>query len=684
MKAHTAEISLEKPTYNDVHPAQGQHPLSRKALVNQLNYIHFQEETIVCRFDHPDKRRTVSLALTPEPTFGSNLVCLWPKDIASRPFPEYRLKQISIPRRETVIDIEPDVKSITGKGFCLRLPEFGYPTPKREGNRHVYEHVGVRLNTETLSVMGRLEDIKGNRISVILDGDVLCDMAIYDRGNPVNIAFVKQGNILFTGQYHVLGAQTLGKGIRICLEPNAKVIHRFPPKKFRGARVSLSPTPDANFIHPFHGGYISMAVCDLSGAGFSVENPEDKNALLTGMVLRDLELNFAGAFSITCCAQVVHRCVKKTEEGHDRITYGFAFLDMSLDDHLKLSGLLHQRQDSHIRLCNTMDEKGLWAFFFETGFIYAKKYNAFTGNKAMIRETYRKLYSKSPSIARHLTYREDGDIVGHMSMLRLYQDSWLMHHHAALKRSSIKAGLAVLNHVGWFCYNSMWLDACHMRYMLCYFRPDNAFPNFFFNGFAERLNDPAGCSTDTFAYLSFRKSMSDEGFLGPDWSLNQASPEDLSHLSEYYTTRSGGLMIKALDLSPDFAGSQDLDKTFHDSGLKKERHLFALKKNGTLKAVLMVNVTDVAINMSDLSNCVTLIVIDDLELPKDIVNSALAKVSPLYEQNRFPVLIYPLSYADQNDIPYQKQYILWILATKYSDHYFEFLDQVNTLGSRKH
>ncbi|MBU1170621.1 MAG: hypothetical protein KKD44_13755 [Proteobacteria bacterium] len=685
MKSNNVTLSAQNPSRDDSCHESGntENTVTKKKLVNHLNFIHFQDEMILCHFGHPQDDKTVCLPMKPQPSFGSNLVCLWPRNIAIKPYMNYRFLKISIPNQGTMIDFEPNVRSITQKGFCLRLPESGIQVPAPEGHSRILESVGIRINTTNHSAMGKIDEINENRISIIVNVSEQ-DSVQYDPQTNVNIAFVKGRRILFTGQYRILYTQILGKNLRIRLEPCAQVIHRFPPKKFRSPRFSLSPSPDANFIHPFHGRYLSMNVCDLSGAGFSVENDGDKSALLTGMVIPKLELNFAGAFTISCSAQVVHRSVSKTDAGEDKISYGFAFIDMALDDHLKLSGILHQRENSLIRVCKTVDENALWAFFFETGFIYAKKYTGIMENKKRIRETYLKLYGKSPSIARHFTYQEKGEIVGHLSMLRIYKDAWLIHHHAALKRSSVKAGLAVLNHLAWFCYNSMWLDACHMRYMLCYFRPDNAFPNYFFKGFADNLNDPAGSSTDTFAYYSYRKPLSIKDDLPPEWSLEDSVTGDLMALSDYYKKTSGGLMIDALDLSPSFTGCMELEKKYCDAGLKKERHLFSLKKNGCLKAIAMVNVTDIAINLSDLSNCITLMVINEEEVSPDVVSKTIQRLSTFFDQKRFPILLYPLSFADKNKIAYQKQYILWILATKYSDHYFEFLEQINKLGNGKH
>jgi hypothetical protein len=44
--------------------------------------------------------------------------------------------------------------------------------------------------------------------------------------------------------------------------------------------------------------------------------------------------------------------------------------------------------------------------------------------------------------------------------------------------------------------------------------------------------------------------------------------------------------------------------------------------------------------------------------------------------SEMPILIFPQSYADQEAIPYEKIYNLWVINIRFSDHYFEFVDRI--------
>ena len=662
----------------------GERVISKKSLVNLLNHLNFQDKPITCHLGHRQGGKDISLNIMPQPTFGDYLVCLWPDEIRKEEIlTMYRMDKVFIPDKDTAIEIAPDIRCITEKGLCIRLPESCLSSSSSIKTNRSFDEIRVRINQNSASVIGEITGLQNNTLTVIIKRIKHPDFRSFDTDSNINLAFVKSGKILFTGQYTIVDQKQSDDRFSVSLEPSTPVIHRFPPKKFRSSRYALNPTPDAVFFHPFTGKTTCMDVYDVSGAGFSVVEEDDAYLLLTGMVLHDIELRFAGAAVIRCSAQIVHRSVEKAERNDHLIRYGFAFTDMPLDHHLKLQSILHQRDNGNTRVCHPVDSDDLWDFFFETGFIYSKKYHAFTENKRNIKATYTKLYSQNPSIARHFIYQEKGKILGHMSMLRFYTNAWLIHHHAALKKSSIKAGLSVMNQVAWFCYNSMWLDECHMRYMFCYFRPENDFPNFFFNGFAEKLNDKKGCSTDTFAYYTFKKPTGKSDELPPDWKLEESTALDREDLAASYARNSGGLLIDAFDFKLESGSTKELDGRYRDAGFTKDRHLFSLRYKGDLMAVILVNLADIAINMSDLTSCVKIMVLDESSLPKDIVDQVLNRLSPLFDQKRFPVLIHPLSYADDRKIPYQKKYILWILNTRYSDHYFGYLDQVNALGAKK-
>jgi hypothetical protein len=346
---------------------------------------------------------------------------------------------------------------------------------------------------------------------------------------------------------------------------------------------------------------------------------------------------------------------------------------MDIHEHVKLMSILHQAADKNSYVCTDVDMNALWDFFFETGFIYPEKYAYFQANKEQIKKTYGKLYGQNPHIARHFIFQERGMILGHMAMVRFYEDSWLIHHHAARKSVSMKAGLTVLNQVGQYLNELQNLYFARLHFVYCYFRPENRFPNRVFGDFARQLNDPRGCSLDKFAYLHYRRKEVDDDTMPEPWELTKATPFDFNELRGFYAFVSGGLMIDAFDLQQDLACRDEVAKEYQKLGFKKDKHFYALRREGILKALVMVNCTDAGFNMANLTNCATFIALDEA-IPANIVELTLGQVSGLYEGEEMPALIYPFSFVEEQSIQYEKVYLLWILDLQYSDDYFRFCD----------
>ncbi len=296
--------------------------------------------------------------------------------------------------------------------------------------------------------------------------------------------------------------------------------------------------------------------------------------------------------------------------------------------------------------------------------------------KRKSKQIYKKLYTQNPKIARHFIYQDKDRILGHMAMVRFYKNSWLIHHHAADRSDLHKAGVSVLDQIGRFINESHRLSSNQMNFVFCYFRPENKFPNRVFGGVFENIKDPKGCSLDTFAYFHCRKTSNDEPGLERPWDLMEAQPEDFFELKNFYEFSSGGLMLDAMELDQDSVGIEELSKVYQQLGFIREKHVFSLKMNGKLKAVLMVNISDIGLNLSDLTSSIKIVVVDSNELSKDILYLALSDLSKKYEQDEIPVLLYPVDYAENSYIPYEKLYNLWALNLQYLDHYFRYLNRL--------
>jgi hypothetical protein len=217
----------------------------------------------------------------------------------------------------------------------------------------------------------------------------------------------------------------------------------------------------------------------------------------------------------------------------------------------------------------------------------------------------------------------------------------------------------------------------HLNFVYCYFRPGNKFPNRVFGGFARQLDDPRGCSLDEFAYSHYRKRVLDEPVRMPDaWELTETNcRSDFTETGDFYAHVSGGLMIDAFDLRTDSACHDGLEEEYEKSGFVKQRRFYSLYHEGNLKALAITNITDAGFNMANLTNCATIILLDE-NIPAEVVNSSLACLSGQYQGEEMPVLIYPRAYVEKESFPFEKIYMLWILNLEYLDQFFKYCDDL--------
>jgi len=650
--------------------------IHKKHLINKLNFVNFQDGTVLVNFKHIKYGHTVSHRARPQPCLGEELKCLWIEtDKIGQQLSSYKFQEVVIPNGKKIIVVKSNEISIDDKGIHLVLPDTCWEFSPRKMRRHYCKGIKVQLIQNSASFYGVLIDFTTESFRVDITANPPQTFQWIDPESTIDLILSDENEILYSGECKVL-KQTGGHKTRsYVIEPKRYQIQRFKPKEFRSVRQKLVPSPSIIFKHPFTEKIVNLKVVDLSGSGFSVEEDRSNAVLLPGMIIPELELNFTSNFSVKCRTQTVYRQLMGEEKKGNWIKCGMAILDMSIEDHGKLSALLHHARNEHYYLCNRVDMDALWSFFFDSGFIYPKKYVFLEANKEKIKAIYEKLYTQNQKIARHFIYQDKDRILGHLAMIRFYENTWLIHHHAADRTVSLKAGIAVLDQIGRFINDSHHFYSIRMNYALCYFRPENRFPNRVFGGVYKNISDPKGCSLDTFAYFHCRKASNDESGIERPWELAQAQPKDIIELRNFYKFSSGGIMLDAMELNED-DDIEELSMEYQKLGLKKEKHVISLKRDGILKAVAIINISDVGLNLADLTSDIKIIVVDPSELTKDVLYSALSQLSKKFDQDEIPVLIYPVSYVEKNSIPYEKLYNNWTLNMQYTDLYFKYLDEL--------
>ena len=662
------ELSLKKIDPSIIASAKATPPkVNKKVLINLINHLHFTNEQVSIHIQ--DKITSEEFFQQGEPgPYLNDKVGVSFIDPDSFDLARHIPLNLVINSRKSLIVFPVDLQSINQKSLVFRLPEMAHSYSKRQAVRHTCEGVTAEIVQGLLNMKGFLEDINPQDLRICLNSPA--DL------NPANQLFLKlrKGNqIHFMGECRVVRSDNDGYSVVI------RPVHSNRPvlktRKYPNKRVRITPPPVIGFIHPLCGLAVQNKVEDISASGFSVTAPYKESLLIPGMVIPRMTLQLPGMLNnLTCAVQVIYR----QEQKNDWAKYGFYILDMSLHDQRRLFDAVSKAADPHVNIIGKVNMNSLWDLFFGSGFIYPDKYGIISPYAEALKETYRKLYEDGQDIFTHLTYQDQGQVYAHLSMVKTYEDSWIIHHMAAIPMRGVRTGLKILNHfVNYMdCLYRLPVKSKTMRYNFCYYRPENKFSDYYFGGVYRTLKQREVCSMDLFGYMP----MSVESKIStlPDgWNIEAFSHDDLILMRNYYDGLGGGMMLDAYALECRASENELLGKTscaqasnnqnnimhmYNKIGLKRESKVFSIKQDGRIKAALIVDISDLGINMSELLNSIKVIVIDNT-LPWSILQKVVSNVGKVYESEKIWVLIFPFNYLEQQSVECKKRYYFWVLNT---------------------
>lgn len=646
--------------------------MDQRQLVNRLNRLNFKQDPLFVHLRHRLHDNALIRLAIPQPCLDEELECRWldPDESDDARLKGYELERMVLTDGQKVIQFEPRLVAITGRHLTVRLPDSCQESLPRAVRRHVCESIKASVVANSSVYEGRLHDFSAHSFRIELCAAPPQTFDWISATQPVNVTLHNGQGVIYVGDCRIL-RKTHGQDRRdYVLQPTRSQTPRFRPREFRAVRYELLPCPNALFVHPVTQRTMSLKLIDISGAGFALVESAVEATLLPGMVIKKMAITLTSRTMMECTAQVIHRT---PIDGTDLSKVGLALVDIDNLDHMELVSLLQQAKDPDTYVSNKVDMEALWDFFFETGFIYPEKYAMLAENREAFKATYAKLYTEHPAIARHFIHMEHGKIFGHFAMLRLYEKTWVNQHHAALHNKR-KSGFLVVDRLSEYINDTHAMHSAHTRYNAGYYRTDNKFPVLYFGGFAKKMNNPKICSVDEFGYINF------EGVPRPGewdengrWELAKVRKGDLEDLQGFYEKASGGLMLEAIDMVPAAIDQHSLSEEYAKAGFRREIHRLAIRKNGELKAVLAVNLTNIGMNFSELSNATQLFVVDGNGFNKRDFGLMLSMVAVKFGLERVPLLVYPLDYLAKAGIPHEKTYAFNVVSMHYWDDYMRYL-----------
>lgn len=645
--------------------------VDRESLANILNHIHFTDGKVLVHLRHPKYDESIIVRAFPDVCNGKDLICRWQEESRSDlRLKDYQFLHLIIDDGRSMTLVPATLKKIDRFGFAIQLPDKSFAVGDRAAMRYKCHGIMAELVQSGFISKGELLDFSPNGFRIKARPEPSCSFNWFNSEEPVTINLRNNNQVLFSEMCRCIRQEGNSNEREIVLEPVEKKINRFKKKEFRNPRQRLLPSPTLVFDHPFFKKRIQLEVFNISTAGFSVSENSDICALMPGMIIPGMTINFAGFLKIKCVAQVIYRIEKEEKT----VRYGLAILDMNINSYSQLTHILTNALEPNAYIFSEVDMAALWEFFFDTGFIYPKKYGLIQSSRKDFESTYKKLYQESPEIGKHFTCQKNSRIYGHISMIRAYERAWMIHHHAARAMDGKRAGFIVLKQLLHYLNDMYRLPSAKIDHIICYFRPENKFPDRVFGGFTRHIENPQACSMDLFSYLTYT-NLSLKTQLPYDWSLDECSQIDLWNLKRFYNEHSGGLLMDALGLDQEDGNNESIEDLYARFGLLRKLKTFTLKQEGKMTAVLIVNHSDMGLNLSELLNGIKILIVDSDGPPWNILSIAIAQLTKRYNMERVPIMFFPVDYVKANNIPSEKQYQLWVMNVKYGNEYLRYMQK---------
>jgi hypothetical protein len=637
--------------------------LDRQKLTNTLNYLHFKGDPVYAFLNHPEYDESVLIKVLPDPSPGEVLTCRWDETYTSFKLENYHLQYLIFPHGQSFVVVPARLIYRDDGGFTIDLPQTTLVVSRRQFPRYDCQDVKAQLWQNGFQAEGELLDFSPQAFRLCVQSAPPSSFHWFNSEEPSTIRLSTGDNIYYSGSCNCNREKQYGHRRELVLAPVHDRIKRFKSKTVRNPRRHPAPPFYAMFEHPFTKRKVQREILDISTSGISIQDKCNEAVLMPGMIIPDMTITYAGILKIQCRVQVIYR---KDEE---LARFGLAVLDMDLKNYNMMSQLLNNITGTDQGMTNEVDPDELWELFFDTDFIYPAKYKYIHQYRETFQETYRKLYAGPQEIAKHFTCQKNGHIYSHVSLLRAYEKAWMIHHHAARPRDERYTGFIVLKQLIFYLNDARHLPSANMDYVFCYVQPEKKFNEKLYTDFTQAQNDLNVTSLDLFSYFMYEIEKIEVPLTG-GWSLQGCSKVDLWEFEQFYKHHSGGLLWKMLSLDHQPL-ENPLENVYAKLGFIRKWKAFALHFSGILKAIIIAEQSDVAINLSDLMNGLKIFVMDP-EVPPGVIFAAVDNLAKKDQGGTVPLMIYPSDYTKSKGLDSEKKYYLWILDVQHGDAFMKY------------
>ena len=221
----------------DAIPENNHTYILRKKLINILNKINFQDDSVVLSFKHPKYGSVITFRAKPQPCLDDKLSCIWDdqEEIDNR-ITSYEFLHLQIDNGLSRILVKTEPLYIGADGFRCCLPDKCNEISSRKVRRHQCNNVYVQISQSGVVFYGLLTGFSAVSQAIdisMVPSSVLRKVNVH---SWVNIILKNDHNVIFTGDCSIIRLINENTARTLIVKPVADQIHRYRSKDCRSER----------------------------------------------------------------------------------------------------------------------------------------------------------------------------------------------------------------------------------------------------------------------------------------------------------------------------------------------------------------------------------------------------------------------------------------------------------------
>jgi len=407
-------------------------------------------------------------------------------------------------------------------------------------------------------------------------------------------------------------AYTFQTGIQERLDPHTLRV-RFPPS-IKGIKQRLVPRHRltqhsgiaVEFCSPFTDQTVRGQPLDISTHGFSLEVNANRGPMPPGTYLHSILIHGVEENRPIPVSGYVRTVKSVCQQNVQAYRYGIEMEPMNTHDLLTTADAVIRLTYKGVNSGQGMAWKDLWAFFYQSKFLYPQKEETLQPILPQVQRTFSTLVQDriSPILRTLVVQSDDTAIQAHLSIVHAYTHTWMMQHLASIGVSKGNKYAVKKVYLGMIDILS---QLNNIRWLRAYFQPQKKSPDRLLGVFARRIQNTALSNLNVYAYLTSSTAvLTTNNVNRKRLSVRRATSEDVPILEKYFLAHGSFIEFLAEDGNPSELELQSIHHEYQRCGFTRSRLVVVTEQHGHVYGAALMEFSSRGLNFSEITNRCTI------------------------------------------------------------------------------